>query len=115
MRNSARIATKAVSLDVLVAGAGVTPLAAGAANAATLKPGKEAAYGRKKGNCLACHVMDDGISPGDIGSPLSAMKARFPGHARLRAQIWDAEAANPSTRMPPLADTRHCRKQRSTQ
>ncbi|WP_078121931.1 sulfur oxidation c-type cytochrome SoxX [Thiosocius teredinicola] len=102
MRKTARFATTAVSLAALVAGASMLPMAAAAADAATVKMGKEVAYDRKKGNCLACHMMDDGVSPGDIGPPLIAMKARFPDRAKLRAQIWDPTANNPSTRMPPF-------------
>ena len=30
------------------------------------------------------------------------MKARFPDKAKLRAQIWDATAANPNSSMPPF-------------
>jgi sulfur-oxidizing protein SoxX len=41
------------------------------------------------------------VSPGDIGPPLVAMKARFPDKAKLRAQVWDPQVANPGTRMPP--------------
>ncbi len=102
MRKSARFATMTVTLATLLAGAGMLPVAAGAADADTIKIGKEVAYDRKKGNCLACHMMDDGVSPGDIGPPLIAMKARFPDRAKLRAQIWDPEVANPGTRMPPF-------------
>jgi sulfur-oxidizing protein SoxX len=102
MRKSARFATMTVTLATLFAGAGMLPAAAGAADADTVKKGKEVAYDRKKGNCLACHMMDDGVSPGDIGPPLIAMKARFPDRTKLRAQLWDPEAANPGTRMPPF-------------
>lgn len=75
--------------------------AALAADAALVKQGKEVAFDRKKGNCLACHMMGDGVSPGDIGPPMIAMKARFPDPAKLRAQIANPMAANPDTRMPP--------------
>jgi sulfur-oxidizing protein SoxX len=102
MRKTARFATTALSLAALCAGASMMPTAAGAADDDTIKFGKEVAYDRKKGNCLACHMMDDGVSPGDIGPPLIAMKARFPDPATLRAQIWDAQVANPATRMPPF-------------
>lgn len=64
--------------------------------------GKKIAYNRKKGNCLACHVMGDGVSPGNIAPPLVSMKARFPDKAKLRAQIWDATVKNPHTMMPPF-------------
>lgn len=102
MRKTARFATTAVSMAALFAGASMMPTVAGAASADTIKKGKEVAYDRKKGNCLACHMMDDGVSPGDIGPPLIAMKARFPDRAKLRAQIWDPQTTNPGTRMPPF-------------
>ena len=55
--------------------------------------GKDLAFDRRKGNCLACHAMPtlpDAESPGQFGPPLIAMSARFPDKARMRAQIWDA-------------------------
>jgi sulfur-oxidizing protein SoxX len=67
--------------------------------------GKEIAYDRSKGNCLACHGMPtqaDAESPGLYGPPLIAMSARYPDKAKLRAQIWDATAANPNSSMPPF-------------
>ena len=81
---------------------------AGLAQAAEpIKPsdmtGKELAFDRSLGNCLACHAMPtvhDAVSPGTIGPPLIAMKARFPDKAALRAQIWDAAVRNPNTPMP---------------
>lgn len=102
MRKTARFATSAVSLAVLFASVSLVPTVASAADEATIKLGKEVAYDRKKGNCLACHMMDDGVSPGNIGPPLIAMKARFPDRAKLRLQIWDPQVANPGTRMPPF-------------
>jgi sulfur-oxidizing protein SoxX len=89
-------------MAALFAGASALPTAAGAADADTIKYGKEVATDRKKGNCLSCHMMDDGVSPGDLGPPLIAMQARFPDKAKLREQIWDPQVANPSTRMPPF-------------
>ena len=66
--------------------------------------GKDIAFDRKKGNCLACHAMPtlpDAESPGMYGPPLIAMSARYPDKAKLRAQIWDATKANPSSSMIP--------------
>jgi sulfur-oxidizing protein SoxX len=76
------------------------------ANADAIADGKKVAFDRKKGNCLACHMMADGALPGNIGPPLIAMKARFPDKAKLRAQIWDPTAANPNTIMPPFGKHR---------
>ncbi len=74
----------------------------GIASADMVADGKKIAFDRKKGNCLACHMMADGEFPGNIGPPLIAMKARFPNKADLRAQIWDATAKNPDSFMPPF-------------
>lgn len=76
--------------------------AAAAEGASTIEKGKAIAYDRKKGNCLACHAMDDGTLPGNIGPPLIAMKARFPDKAKLRAQIWDPTVTNPNSIMLPF-------------
>lgn len=64
--------------------------------------GKKVALDRKKGNCLACHMIEGGTLPGNIGPPLIAMKARFPDKAKLRAQIYDATKSNPHSIMPPF-------------
>ncbi|PHS72207.1 MAG: sulfur oxidation c-type cytochrome SoxX [Cycloclasticus sp.] len=64
--------------------------------------GKKVAFDRKKGNCLACHVMDNGDMAGNIGPPLIVMKARFPDRAALKAQIWDATVKNKISIMPPF-------------
>ena len=102
MRKPAGFAKTALTLGALLTGAIGAPTLATAADEASIKKGKEVAFDRKKGNCLACHLMDDGQSPGNWGPPLIAMKARFPDRAKLRAQIWDPQIANPGTRMPPF-------------
>lgn len=90
----------------LTAALSVSAHAQEAAKEAPKEPtGKDIAFDRSKGNCLACHAMP-GVagaeSPGTIGPPLVAMKARFPDRAKLRAQIWDATAMNPRSSMPPF-------------
>jgi len=72
------------------------------AASASVEEGKAIAFDRKKGNCLACHKIAGGSLPGNIGPELVNMKARYPDKAKLRAQIWDAEATNPHTIMPPF-------------
>jgi sulfur-oxidizing protein SoxX len=64
--------------------------------------GRSLAMDRAKGNCLACHAIEDGVLPGNIGPPLIAMRARFPDRAVLFEQIWDATRRNPDSRMPPF-------------
>lgn len=73
-----------------------------AADPSMVQAGKSIAVNRKKGNCLACHAFDGGSLPGNTGPPLLAMKARYPDKAKLRAQIWDATAANPESFMVPF-------------
>jgi len=67
-----------------------------------LERGKSLATERGKGNCLACHSIEDGQLPGNLGPPLLAMKARFPERERLRLQIHDASSSNRHSRMPPF-------------
>lgn len=70
-------------------------------SAEALEQGKAIAFTRAKGNCLACHLIEGGELAGNYGPPLVMMKTRFPDRADLRAQIWDASAREPTTRMPP--------------
>ncbi|RMD67980.1 MAG: sulfur oxidation c-type cytochrome SoxX [Gammaproteobacteria bacterium] len=77
------------------------PALAGEKAASAVEEGKRLAFDRKKGNCLACHMIPGGEAPGDIGPPLVAIKSRFPDKQKLRAQIWDPTANNPHTVMPP--------------
>lgn len=65
-----------------------------------LEEGKNLAFTRKKGNCLACHMIIGGVSPGNIAPPLVAMQQRFPDKAVLKAQIYDASKNNSETMMP---------------
>lgn len=80
----------ALSLPVLAQDAGIAA------------EGKRIAFDRRKGNCLACHLMGDGTLAGNIGPPLIAMQARYPDKAALRSQIFDARVKNPHTIMPPF-------------
>jgi sulfur-oxidizing protein SoxX len=67
-----------------------------------------AAINRRKGNCLACHIIVTAKWPsalppgGTIAPPLVAMQQRYPDKSKLRAQIWNASDANPQSVMPPF-------------
>lgn len=67
-----------------------------------LTNGKDIAFLRNKGNCLACHKIADGESPGNIGPALDNLSVRFLNKQQLRQQIWDATQFNPQTSMPPF-------------
>jgi sulfur-oxidizing protein SoxX len=64
--------------------------------------GRTIAFDRSKGNCLACHVIAGGESPGNIGPELKDMKARYPDKSLLRHRIWDETKYIPTTVMPPF-------------
>lgn len=64
--------------------------------------GQQVAFTFELGNCLACHAIADGDSPGNLGPPLQKLNARFKSKADLRTFIWDASAFNPNTSMPPF-------------
>ena len=92
-----------VSVAALSACLGLAiPLSANAAEDTDLTKGKDLAFDRKKGNCLACHQIEGGSLPGNIGPPLVAMKSRFPDFDKLRTQIYDARTNNPNTIMIPF-------------
>ncbi|MDX1812952.1 MAG: sulfur oxidation c-type cytochrome SoxX [Gammaproteobacteria bacterium] len=98
-----KIAIPAVSaVAILLSGSFLSAPSATAAEASAIDEGKKVAFNRKKGNCLACHAIEGGKLPGNIGPPLSDMKSRFPNKSDLKAQIFDATANNPNTIMPPF-------------
>jgi sulfur-oxidizing protein SoxX len=105
MRPSPSIITTATSIAALLGILALAPVAAVSAQeaeASAAAQGKQVAFDRRKGNCLACHAIEGGDLAGNIGPPLVAMKARFPDKARLRAQIWDSTKTNPNSIMPPF-------------
>jgi sulfur-oxidizing protein SoxX len=93
------------TLAVIILAALAIPLsgqAEGDDAAERIEKGRELAFARPKGNCLACHVIEGGELAGNYGPPLLMMKQRYPDREVLRARIWDATAMAPTTRMPPF-------------
>jgi sulfur-oxidizing protein SoxX len=102
MRKLHHVAAACAISAVMLSGNVLAQAAAAPAKEVT---GKALAFDKTKGNCLACHGMPtvpDAESTGLYGPPLIAMSARFPDKAKMRAQIWDASVANPSTSMIPF-------------
>jgi sulfur-oxidizing protein SoxX len=102
MRYTAKAISTATSLAALLGALSFTMPVASNAETSAVDQGKEIAFDRKKGNCLACHQIEGGSLPGNIGPPLVAMQTRFPDKNKLRAQISDARTNNPNTIMPPF-------------
>ncbi len=103
MQNTVRAMLTAVSSAVLMGSIAVISIGnASADETADIAEGKKLSFDRKKGNCIACHVMAGGEMPGNIGPPLLVMKDRFPDRDVLKSQIFDARIKNPNTIMPPF-------------
>lgn len=101
MRSIARTLSLIGSAAALV-GMLSMPATVAHADESMIAAGKQLAFNRTKGNCLACHAIDDGATPGDLGPPLFNMNQRFKTKAALRAQIWDATRRNANSPMPPF-------------
>jgi sulfur-oxidizing protein SoxX len=67
-----------------------------------VEAGKDVALTRSKGNCIACHLIPGGDSPGAIGPALVAIQTRYSSKADLAQQIWDPTIKNPDVVMPPF-------------
>ncbi len=102
MQTALKTITAVSAITLLLSSFSFMPAHAQETAKSTLEEGKELAFDRLKGNCLACHHIDDGVSPGNIGPPLLSMQARFPDKAKLRAQVYDATSNNPNSMMPPF-------------
>ena len=94
--------SKWISTGAAVAGFAVAMVSSSVAMAGDIEEGKALAFSKKKGNCPGCHRIEGGAQAGDIAPPILMMKYRYPNKDELRAQIWDATAANPHSVMPPF-------------
>ena len=63
--------------------------------------GRKTAINRKKGNCLACHVMPvpEQADHGEVGPPLNDVGSRL-GAGEIRLRIVNPKVVNPDTIMP---------------
>ena len=64
--------------------------------------GKQISFQRNKGNCLACHSIENGEDPGNIGPALVNIQQKFTKKSQLKSLIWDATQFNENTSMPPF-------------
>ncbi len=65
------------------------------------KKGLETAVNRRKGNCLACHVLPNvkQADHGEVGPPLAGVAKRYK-EGELRLRLVDSKKLNPDTIMP---------------
>ena len=67
-----------------------------------LLQGKQLSFQRDKGNCLACHIIEEGEDPGNIGPALVNIQLKYATKPQLKAIIWDATEFNAQSSMPPF-------------
>lgn len=91
-----------IAMSFITLALGTVPYVSAEPSQADIDRGKELAFSRKDGNCLACHKMDDGKLTGTIGPELVDMKTRYPDREMLFKRIWDETQFNPVTVMPPF-------------
>lgn len=64
--------------------------------------GRKVSLNRRKGNCLACHVISDAKDEqfhGEIGPPLDGVSERY-SEGEIRLRIVNPKVINPDTFMP---------------
>lgn len=99
----ARVATPVLAAALVATfGGGLLGAVPDATAASMVEEGRKIALDRRKGNCMACHVLAGATLAGNIGPPLFEMKARYPDKTKLRVRIWDASKTNPQSLMPPF-------------
>ena len=105
MKKFTSVITTAGAAALLATGMGFSgaTMADDAGLSESAKKGKEIAFGRGAGNCLACHQMKGGNLAGNIGPALIAMEARYPEREDLVAVLKDPrDKFGDQTIMPPF-------------
>jgi sulfur-oxidizing protein SoxX len=101
----AQYSTRTLLPAALVLLAGMTIASAAHAQSGAAD-GQKLAFDRGKGNCLTCHVIKGGDSPGTIGPALTNIKTKYPDRNDLIAIVSDETRRNPQTVMPPFGRNR---------
>ncbi|MFI9652014.1 sulfur oxidation c-type cytochrome SoxX [Guyparkeria halopsychrophila] len=105
MKKFTSVITTAGAAALLAAGMGFSSaaMATDSGLSESAKKGKEIAFDRGSGNCLACHQIKGGNLAGNIGPALIAMEARYPDREDLVAVIHDPrDKFGEQTIMPPM-------------
>ncbi len=69
---------------------------------ADVKAGRALAFNKKKGNCIACHVIKGAVMPGHVARPLVGIKKAFPNRSTLERILYDESLRDPMAPMPRL-------------
>jgi L-cysteine S-thiosulfotransferase len=90
----------ALAALALLTSAGFAHAQSGAAD------GQKIAFDRGKGNCLTCHQIKGGDSPGSVGPALIDIRTKYPNRNDLIGIVSDETTRNPLTLMPPFGRNR---------
>ncbi len=90
-----------LSLTLIVAACALPSTSSSVTQQRLLK-GKQLSFQRDKGNCLACHIIEDGEDPGNIGPALVNIQSKYATKSQLKSIIWDATEFNAQSSMPPF-------------
>lgn len=70
--------------------------------AGNIDGGRDIAFTKTRGNCLACHRMKGGTQPGSRGPDLTAYGSLGRSDAETYALVYDMRWRVPDTLMPPM-------------
>ena len=96
--------TRAFSaLAVALATLGTSVAVQAATSPGDVEAGKQIAFSRKDGNCVACHVLPGAKMAGNVGPPLGPwVKQAFQSKDEMVKYLYDPQARFPHTVMPPF-------------
>ncbi len=91
------------ALAVALAALGTSVAVQAAASQSDIAAGKQIAFSRKDGNCVACHSLPGAEMPGNVGPPLGPwVRQTFHSKRELVQYLYDPQARFPHTVMPEL-------------
>ena len=89
----------AALVAALGGGLGAAPAAVAAS---AIEEGRKIAFDRRKGNCMACHIMAGATLAGTVGPPPHRNEGAFPRQDEAARPDPDSTQINPQSLMPPF-------------
>ena len=100
---SANLTRACRALAVALAALGTSVAVQAAASPSDITAGKQLAFSRKDGNCVACHSLPGADMPGNVGPSLGPwIKQVFHDKEALVRYLYNPQATFAHTVMPPF-------------
>jgi len=100
---SANLTRACRALAVALAALGTSVAVQAAASPSDIAAGKQLAFSRKDGNCVACHSLPGADMPGNVGPSLGPwIKQVFHSKEALVRYLYNPQATFSHTVMPPF-------------